>query len=433
MKNDFGYIFNKPFTKITELEEKQAVFNLSDDKLEVKVKGVDLFNTFNRITKFGTLIEKETYYAIDNNWEPITLYNCSILNSNFNAISHSTLKCGMYVIGKNQKETIKHFTDDTKIRKMIYYHDELINIFGNRSVLEKEEFDKRMKALKVSHNAKKVKPIRLCVIKLDNYSISITLNETFSFQTDYNKYEYMMTPKTYISLSFSKGVNFEEVYKIRHRLDSVIHLMTYSKNRNKVLDLICYTKLSYRFNDLTIQNSDKKSISILNDRKDKIDNFAKLFNTMINIDEDESNSFFPFLNYDRTSTSLEIQFLEYYRVLEFMNILSQKKKKKGKNNTFLLPLIKKYSVLKNRYFPNDKEEIIEEEIRNLRNHYSHYGYYIKELRIPTDTKEPLKYLKTITYQWIYDVMMFIKTLAYLELYSISNITVLEKDIMYDIY
>ena len=54
--------------------------------------------------------------------------------------------------------------------------------------------------------------------------------------------------------------------------------------------------------------------------------------------------------------------------------------------------------MKEHFFKDQKEEEIEEEIRSLRNYYSHEGYYIDKLPIPTDN--PKRY-KEIDYQWIY--------------------------------
>lgn len=433
MKNDLGYIYNKPFISVDDTEEKQAIFNLNDDSLEVKVKDIFMFDPFDRIKKFGELVEKEICYGINSKGFPLTLYNTSVLNTSYRAISHSTLNSEMYIIGKQYDEKIKHFTEETKIREIIYYNDDLINIFGNRVVKSEEKRGKNNKFKSVKYNGKGIKKTILDNIILDNYSLKLVLVESFSFQVNYKTNEHILIPKTYLSIIFSKGLCFDEIYKIRKRIDSVVHLMTFGKKRNKTLELKCYGKKSYIFDDLKIKNDDVRSIYRLNNGVDKNENFIKLFKTLISIKEEDSNSFFPFLNYDRPKISMEIHFLEYYRVLEFMNIISQKKKKKGKNDMFLLPLIKKYSELTNKYFPNCTEEVIEEEIRNLRNYYSHYGYYIKKLRIPTDENKPLKYFKSIDSQWIYNATMFLKSLAYLEIYLISDISILEKDIIFSVH
>lgn len=52
-----------------------------------------------------------------------------------------------------------------------------------------------------------------------------------------------------------------------------------------------------------------------------------------------------------------------------------------------------------------------EEIRALRNYYSHKGYYVHKLPIPTD--KPRRY-KIIETDWLYNVLNFIKVASYME-------------------
>ena len=102
-------------------------------------------------------------------------------------------------------------------------------------------------------------------------------------------------------------------------------------------------------------------------------------------------------------------------------------KSKGKNPTFLIKILKEYKELKEHFFKKQKDEEIEEEIRSLRNYYSHEGYYVEKLPIPTDNA---KRYKELDYQWIYNVSKFVKIVAYLELYKLCDIDVKSKDIMY---
>lgn len=180
-------------------------------------------------------------------------------------------------------------------------------------------------------------------------------------------------------------------------------------------------KNSYEFHNIKNNDKEEKQPNFyLDKRENNITNFDKLFNLFLNITNENSNSFFPFLNFDRKVTSTEIQFLEYYRVLEYTDTEMRKKLNKGKNTNFLIGLLKKYPKIKDTYFENQQNNIIEEEIRSLRNYYSHNGYYIEELPIPTFN--PIRY-KKIDIQWLYDVKNFIKAVAYLEVYSLAGINV----------
>lgn len=90
-------------------------------------------------------------------------------------------------------------------------------------------------------------------------------------------------------------------------------------------------------------------------------------------------------------------------------------------------MLKKYQNIKKIYFNDQDDTVIEEEVRSLRNYYSHNGYYIKELAVPTF--DP-KYYKKVDIQWIYDVKNFIKIVSYLEVYSLAGINVDENKLMY---
>ena len=217
------------------------------------------------------------------------------------------------------------------------------------------------------------------------------------------------------------------VLKISNRLDSILYLFLYTSGRSKQLTLYDTKKNSYEFYNLKNKDKEKKQPTFyLDKRENNISNFNKLFNLFISINNDNSNSFFPFLHFDRKVVSSEIQFLEYYRVLEYTDTETRKKLHQDKNKKFLIDLLKKYPKIKVIYFKEQKDDEIEEEIRALRNYYSHNGYYIKELPIPTF--KPKRY-KTIDAQWLYDVKNFIKAIAYLEVYSLAGITVDENYII----
>jgi hypothetical protein len=87
-------------------------------------------------------------------------------------------------------------------------------------------------------------------------------------------------------------------------------------------------------------------------------------------------------------------------------------------------IIKKYPFLKNKYFGNKSDEDIGDEIRSLRNYYSHSGYYVDNLPIPTE--KPKRYMN-IDVQWKFDVKSFTKLVSYLEIYSVVGIIVDEKN------
>lgn len=420
MDNEFGYLDVIPFEEIDEKEQKLAIVNQEDDKLELKVKDVEKFNTFGFYNgEFGKLIETGIFYGINSNYQPLTLYRCSINSSSFKSISHSIISSQMYVVGNQALSPIVHFTDKTKIKKIIYYNDNIKYIFPSKSMIIKRKVNE------MNIEAKKEKEKIISSIDYDGNKITIKLIS--SYRHSGNIYNLNIRPISYFEISFKKSVDFNMVLKISNRLDSILYLFLYTSGRSKQLTLYDTKKNSYEFYNLKNKDKEKKQPTFyLDKRENNISNFNKLFNLFISINNDNSNSFFPFLHFDRKVVSSEIQFLEYYRVLEYTDTETRKKLHQDKNKKFLIDLLKKYPKIKVIYFKEQKDDEIEEEIRALRNYYSHNGYYIKELPIPTF--KPKRY-KTIDAQWLYDVKNFIKAIAYLEVYSLAGITVDENYII----
>ena len=64
-------------------------------------------------------------------------------------------------------------------------------------------------------------------------------------------------------------------------------------------------------------------------------------------------------------------------------------------------------------------------MRELRNYYSHEGYYLDILPI-TKNKQIIRY-KNVNSQWKVDTKNFIKKIAYLEIYNMAEIQIDEKE------
>ena len=87
--------------------------------------------------------------------------------------------------------------------------------------------------------------------------------------------------------------------------------------------------------------------------------------------------------------------------------------------------------MKEHFFGSQDESEIEEEIRSLRNYYSHTGYYIDNLQLPIPTDHPKRY-KTIDTKWLYDVLKFVKVSAYIEIYKLCGLSIDWNKIIYEI-
>jgi hypothetical protein len=421
VNNEFGYTFNKPFKNVDYDRQCYTIINISDDYIELKINDVDIYDVFNSIPQAGKIIEPKTVYCVDSKFNSITTFNTCIKDSSYSAIPHSTLYSNMYVKSNNHKDEINHFDENTKIKKMYFYHNDLINIFPNLSMTIKHNlYDSKKKYINVE--VKRTKDVKLGTIKTNNNEIKVFLVN--SFISNGNVKNISVTPTACLRLEFKNFIHFEEVHKIKKRIDSVIHMLIFTDKRCVRMEFFDTKKRSYTYYDLKKKNDNKDLTLSLFDRKSINNIFIALLNYFINIKEEDSNGFFPFFQFDSSKVSLEIQFLEYYRALEFIDTERRKKIGKGQNKLFMTDIIKKYPFLKNKYFGNKSDEDIGDEIRSLRNYYSHSGYYVDNLPIPTE--KPKRYMN-IDVQWKFDVKSFTKLVSYLEIYSVVGIIVDEKN------
>ncbi|MEG1059259.1 MAG: hypothetical protein RSE57_03635 [Clostridia bacterium] len=419
MNSDFGYSSKKPFKEIDKDKLAYSIIDINEKGIALKTDDISMFDTLECFS--NKFIESKTTFCVDSNYHAITMFNTKMCSTTYSGISTTTLSSNMYVVSKDVKDTVNHFQDSTHIKEINYYHDDLINIFKNSSITTKNKV-KKNKLETFTLEAKKQDKIVLGKVILDKHNeITIELINGFSYVGNFR--EITVKGKTFIHLRFKNYIDFNMAYKISKRLDSVIHILSLSEKRCITMDFFNTNREIYTYKNEKYRNDDKKDKNFLLVDKLVMDNtFEKLFQLMVNVSNDNSNAFFPFFNYDREKTHMEIQFLEYYKVLEYIHTEKQKKIGKGKNNLFMAEYLKKYPNLKNNFFGSQDNKNIEEEIRSLRNYYSHTGYYLKVLPIPT--ANPRRY-KNITIEDIYSFKNFIKNIAYLEICSLAGVNINE--------
>lgn len=429
MENEFGYIDYKPFSECYTDRQIMATITTDKDGIEFKVTGNNKYSIFD--------IEKNTpeIYAIDSKLRPITAYRTTLTNSRLTAISSSTLRSDLYfykqeLLEKDKK--IKHFTNQTKIYKIEYYNDSIARVFGNNSFKENITYKKNeFKSVKITAN--KSKEQKIGEININDNNIAVYLKYDFEYLHNYKKCEQItITNNSYIILRFQKGIVFDEAYKYILLLDSSLYLMTLLKRRHKKILISDFRNNKYYCRDMKIDNPDniiKDRNFLICNREKSISSFIKIFNVLHSLEKESKNALFPFLEFDIKQSSLEIKFLEYYKALEYLDFEKRKKLGKGKNKLFLKDILASNKDLKDNFFDSQAVNEIEEEIRALRNYYSHEGYYIDRLPIPTD--KPKRY-KDIDADWLYNVLDFIKIASFLEIYKLSNINVSWKDLRYNI-
>lgn len=208
--------------------------------------------------------------------------------------------------------------------------------------------------------------------------------------------------------------------------------MTLLKRRHKKIVVSDFKNNKYYCRDMKIEDFDNniRDRNFLTcKRENSISAFIKVFKTLYSLAKKAKNALFPFLEFDIKQSSLEIKFLEYYKALEYLDFEKRKKLGKGKNRLFLKDILTSNKDLKENFFHSQDVKEIEEEIRTLRNYYSHEGYYINKLPIPTD--KPKRY-KDINKDWLYNVLDFIEIASFLEFYKLCNININWEDLRYNI-
>ncbi len=417
MEKEQAYIDDKPFNNLDENEQNLSI--ISTDKNELEIQVLDnskySFSDFNRV---------KTLYVLGNNFI-LTAFNVRMINIKLSYMPEAIFKSKLFFYRRfipTDNNEIKHFTENTKIRKLEYYNDSIAKVFKNISIKSFRE-TKKNKLNKVTIEANNIKERKLFDIEINKVKLSLSLKSNFNYSHNYNNLEEIIKDRSNIIIKFSKGMIFKEIYKYILILDTVFYLMTLNKRRHKEVYLYDYKGNKYSCYDEKMEESDIK----VNDKNYLIVNgdmvyitFEKLFKGLCRFKEDSKNAIFPFLNYDIKNTSIEISFLEYYRVLEYLKRDENKENGKGRNSIFIKDVLKDNKELKEKYFKDYKIEELEEEIRSLRNYYSHYGYYINKLPIPTFNR---KRDKIITVDWILKVHDLIKSIAYIEIYRTFGINV----------
>ena len=424
MDNEFGYIDDRPFKNCYINKQIFSIIKTDEDGIEFKINDVDKFDSFDCNETSNEL------YAIDSSLKPITAFNIKVRKINYKAISSSILYSDFYVWGYNGNENITHFTKNTKISKLEYYHDELRNIFGNTTYIAKYKLNDKKSIKYVTIKAKKIKRQKIGNISINDNEICIYLNSDFEYLHSFNNFGEMgIKDKSSIILTFRKAVKLEDVYKIIKLIDSTIHLLILTKKRHKKNDVYDFKKNRYLLIDRKVlKNKVEKDNTYLICKREKcFETFINILNNLFKMNQNSKNAIFPFLEFDIDKTSLEISFLEYYKALEYLEAEKKKSIGKGKNPNFLLNILKEYKEIKEIFFKKQNEDELEEEIRSLRNYYSHEGYYIDKLPIPTNNPNRFK---KIDIQWIYNVSKFIKIIAYLEIYKFFGVKVSINDILY---
>lgn len=428
MENEFTYIDNKPFKICNTGKQILSVMNMTNEGIEFKIQDFRKYYIWDKENFIPEI------YAVDSRLRPITAFRIFVNRSDPSSIPSTTITSDLYFYSEDYPidgtNKIQHFTKKTKISKIIYYHDEIKGIFGNESFYIHSKCKKeKLKSIEIK--GKDIKDTVIGKINIEENEIKFLLSSKFKCNQSFVDTEkIIIQDKSSIVLKFKKGITLDEAYKIITLLDSTIHLIILTKKRHRKIEITDFKKNKYLFKDkktYTIENKNREKLNLICNKEHIFSSFIEIFKNLYCLEKDSVNSLFPFIEYDRKGISLEISFLEYYRALEYLNLVKQKRKGKGKNPNFLKDILNNNKELIKLILKQDYSDEIEEEIRALRNYYSHEGYYLDKLPIPTE--QPTRY-KEISIQWLNDIYKIIKTVSYLEIYKLCGLDVSYDKIIY---
>ena len=119
MKNEHGYIYNKPFKQCNSDEQVSATINTYDQSIVFDFKKEQ--KTFKKL-EWTNLNE---LYAVDSHFNSITALGLEESSFNYRNISSEILKYNFYFIQNkknNEIDEIKNFTKQTEIKEINYYN-----------------------------------------------------------------------------------------------------------------------------------------------------------------------------------------------------------------------------------------------------------------------------------------------------------------------
>ncbi len=421
MYNELGYIDVEPF-KINECNSKDTmIINEKENHLELKVHNTGKFDCFEVLAGgLGKTTKSKIYYGLNSKNNPITFFDSNISESNYSSINSSTIISNIYAIGI--RDNCKHLTYKTKLKNFNYYNDKLNYYYFDNFVFQKNSTDLQIEI-------KKMKPLKLATLDYKNNKLTIYLMNYFQECKKLSKIS--INHSSYFKIEFDKEVNILDVFDIVSKVDATLHMCVLHKTPSYTFTVYDISKKGYIFNNYKnkkYKNEKMLNFNICKNEEEKNKIFINLLDLFININEDNKNVYLPFVNFYKNMEYQEIEFLEYYKVIEVID--NEKNLGIKCKEPLLKKYLEKYSKLKKYFFENESIDDLSNEIRSLRNYYSHIGFYIKDLPVPT--KNPKRY-KKINSQWLYDVKRLVKIIAYNEMYEKANIKINELELINYLY
>lgn len=197
MKNEHGYIYNKPFKQCNSYEQVSAIINTDEQGISFDFKYQGKY--FNKL-KWKNL---EEVYAVDSHFNSITALGLEKSSSNYRNISSDILKYNSYFIQNkknNEIEGIKHFTKQTKIKEINYYNESIRDVFVKKPMLDIRLGTNTIEVKKAKSTKKKIGEINIS----EKNKIVIFLKKEFRATHEIIKEKYNIEANVYFIISFKK-------------------------------------------------------------------------------------------------------------------------------------------------------------------------------------------------------------------------------------
>lgn len=360
-------------------------------------------------------------YVVDGNKKAVSLFRFSNFNTSYyDDIVETKIIFNEYFRQIKNYDKIKHFNiKKSKIKEIVFENDGISDLFKRKFFNIEKEFEDgkdKYKIRKLNLNYEKKEKELLGTIKSDNNNVSLYTEDILETFRSFSKNKIELKVKIRIILEFEKPILYKEFKNFVEILEITTYLITLIKKRYRRIFLTDSKDFEYIYVD--IKRDLSEDVELNGDFMFKEENinyiFIKVFENVYKMYSSSINTILPFIDFEIERRKTPIEFLENYRTLEYIKKIENKDANKGKNTNFLIEVLEEYSELKKEIFREKENKELEEEIRSLRNYFSHEGYYISELSIPT--KNPKRKID-VTYEWFEKIYYFIDIILYIEMYK----------------
>lgn len=403
------YLSKIPCTTKDVQASNLSIANETEGLISIKTTDVNGFLPLLKGDNRGTAL-----FCVDEDNTYCTYPDCIMSPASHSRINSSIITATKSIVCTSTQNG-RNYETKYKIKSFSYHHDALNEIYQ----IPHQEFSKDLDDKYIQIKAVKELASNLGIITYKKSKLTCAHKMRNSYTPDgSNALE--IRYDSYLEFTCSKALKFEDVMDICHKLDAVMHLMTSTPRRFSYIEFIDADAYSYAYRDLDQikeNNTYTSRIRLIEGLNKK--SIVKLLDTLLLMDD---NAIFPIVEYTRRQ-SLEIQFLELYRTLEYIEPLIAKDRE---DSTFLMNYFKTYTAeVKKIFGPNVQMWKLVFELKKIRNKYSHDGYFLGKITLEHREKKQ-KWTVTVDSEYMKKAVTLLRTIMYTVIYQKSQITPLPK-------